>query len=81
MPSDPIKYQPIFVVTVDTEADDAWNSPEFINLRNMKQIPRFQELCDAYSIIPTYLVTYECATRDEAICVLEPISKNSRAEI
>ena len=81
MSDDRVSYQPIFVVTVDTEADDAWNSPELVKLSNMKQIPRFQELCESHGIIPTYLVTYECATRDEAIRVLEPLANNARAEI
>jgi hypothetical protein len=81
MSADPSPYQPIFVVTVDTEADDAWNSPELVNLTNMKQIPRFQELCESYGAVPTYLVAYECASRDEAIRVLEPLARSMRAEI
>ena len=73
--------RPIFVVTVDTEADDAWSSADVIGLKNMKRIPRFQELCESFGVVPTYLVTYECASRDEAIKVLEPPSSGRRAEI
>jgi len=72
---------PLFVVTVDTEADDAWVSPETIELNNLTEIPRFQELCQSYGVIPTYLVTYECAARDEAISVLKPISDRGQCEI
>ena len=35
-----------FVVTVDTEADDAWSRPADLQLANLQQIPRFQDLCD-----------------------------------
>ena len=73
--------QPLFIVTVDTEADDAWAVPKKIELDNLKQVPRFQELCENYGVIPTYLITYECATRDEATCVLKPIFEGGQCEI
>ena len=73
--------QPLFVVTVDTEADNSWARPNKIELKNLKEVPRFQALCQDYGIIPTYLVTYECATRDEAICVLKPICDAGQCEI
>jgi len=70
-----------FVMTVDVEADDAWNSPDKIQLKNLAQIPKFQQLCDRYGIVPTYLLAYECACRDEAISVLKPISDSGKCEI
>jgi hypothetical protein len=70
-----------FVITVDTEADDAWREQERIGLQNMSAIPRFQALCEAYDIVPTYLVTYECAVREEALNILKPISDQGRCEI
>ena len=75
------KYSPIFIVTVDTESDDAWYKPEVIKLENMKEIPRFQDLCVKYDIIPTYLLSYECATREEAVSILKPISDSQKCEI
>lgn len=76
------KYmKPSFVLTVDVEADDAWNHPDSISLTNMKQIPRFQALCEAYGIKPTYLLAYECVTRDEALSVLKPIHDRGMCEI
>jgi len=72
---------PLFIVTVDTESDDAWYKPEVIKLENMKEIPRFQDLCEKYDIIPTYLLSYECATRDEAVPVLKAISDSQKCEI
>jgi len=70
-----------FVMTVDVEADDAWNSPDKIQLKNLSQIPRFQKLCDKYGIVPTYLLSYECACRDEAVSVLKPVSDAGKCEI
>ncbi len=81
MNAPPLNGKPYFVVTVDTEADDAWNHPEEITLSNLREIPRFQALCDAYHVVPTYLVTYECATRDESLAILKPIADTGRCEI
>ena len=72
---------PIFVVTVDTESDDAWSKPDVIKLDNLKEIPRFQDLCEKYDVTPTYLLAYECAARDEAISVFKPILNNQKCEI
>lgn len=73
--------RPLFVVTVDTEADDAWRHPDRIGLANLQQVPRFQELCESYGVVPTYLVTYECAVGDEAHRVLRPIVARRGCEI
>lgn len=70
-----------FVVTVDTEADDAWAHPDQIRLENLRELPRFQELCERFAVVPTYLVTYECAHRDEALSILVPIAASGRCEI
>ena len=70
-----------FVVTVDTEGDDAWSSPDDVRLENLRELPRFQDLCDEHAVVPTYLLAYECATRDEALSVLKPIADRGRCEI
>lgn len=70
-----------FAVTVDTEADDAWSRPEQIEVTNIRQLDRFQDLCDKYDIVPTYLCAYECATRDEALSILTRLAKERRCEI
>ena len=75
------KNKPIFIVTVDTESDDAWLKPEVIKLDNIKMIPRFQDLCEKYDIFPTYLLTYECASREESISVFKPILDRQKCEI
>jgi len=70
-----------FVVTVDTEADDAWTRPADIQLVNLRQIPRFQDLCDKYEVVPTYLLAYECAAREDALSILKPLADKRRCEI
>lgn len=70
-----------FTVTVDTEADNAWQQPDRIRLDNMQCIPAFQSLCEAHGIVPVYLLTYECATREEAVAVLKPIVDRGACEI
>lgn len=48
-----------FILTIDTEADNQWDHGRELTVENLKFIPRFQELCNKYAIIPTYLVTSE----------------------
>ena len=70
-----------FIITIDTESDNAWSKPEVIKLENLKEIPRFQDLCEKYKIIPTYLLSYECVTRDEAVSIFKPILDRKKCEI
>lgn len=46
-----------FLITVDTEGDNLWQwkPGEKITTENSLFIPRFQELCEKYGLIPTYL--------------------------
>ncbi len=81
MQSDEIQTPLRFVVTVDTEADDAWLHPDAVNVTNIRQLDRFQDLCDKYDVVPTYLLAYECATRDEALATLIPLAEKRRCEI
>ena len=55
-----------FIITVDTEGDNLWNwhLGDNITTENSKSIPRFQELCEKYGLIPTYLTNYEMACDD-----------------
>jgi hypothetical protein len=48
-------------VTLDVEADCQWDHGCPVNTRNVRSWPRFQELCDEYGVIPTYLLTSEMA--------------------
>jgi hypothetical protein len=68
---------------VDTEADDQWSAParRTLTVRNVRELPRLQELCDRYRVRPTYLVTYEMATDPDARSVLRDLSSTKRCEI
>lgn len=56
-----IRARPAFLMTVDTEADDLWSRPRTVTTHNARYLPRFQALCEAYGLKPTYLVSYEMA--------------------
>ena len=51
--------RPRCLVTVDVEGDDLWSRPRTITTRNAKFLPRFQSLCEAYDLNPTYLTNFE----------------------
>ncbi len=53
--------RPAFLVTVDVEGDDLWSRPPKITTRNAAYLPRFQALCEACGLKPTYLVAWEMA--------------------
>lgn len=55
-----------FIITVDTEGDNLWmwHTGDDITTENAKSIPRFQNLCEKYGLIPTYLTNYEMACDD-----------------
>jgi hypothetical protein len=50
-----------FIITVDTEADNQWQVDSSLTVKNLEWIPRFQDLCEKFGFIPTYLLTYEVA--------------------
>lgn len=57
--------QKYFIITIDTEGDNLWNIKDTerkiknITNKNGDYIWRFQELCEKYKFIPTYLTNYE----------------------
>lgn len=53
--------RPAFLITIDTEGDNAWARPREITVHNALCLPRFQALCDRYGLKPTWLVNYEMA--------------------
>ena len=52
---------PAFLITIDTEGDNLWSRPRHITTENAKYLPRFQSLCEKYSLRPTYVVNHEMA--------------------
>ncbi|WP_163438655.1 deacetylase [Fibrobacter succinogenes] len=53
-----------FFITIDTEADNQWDFDHEISTENAKFLPRFQELCEKYRFVPTWLTNYEMANDD-----------------
>lgn len=56
-----------FIITIDTEGDNLWGVSDLktsIGTKNAKFLYRFQELCEKYGFIPTYLTNYEMANAD-----------------
>ena len=70
------------VVTIDSEEDN-WGAFQLTHYscENIGRIPRLQEIFDAFTIIPTYLVTYPVATDKKAVSILRAISDAKRCEI
>ena len=58
-----------FIITIDTEGDNLWTVKDIrqrITTKNARYLFRFQELCEKYGFIPTYLTNYEMA-KEEAM--------------
>ena len=74
---------PAVLVGVDTEADDQWSAGgrEKNEVRNAERLPELQALCDGFGVRPTYVVTYEMATRKESSAVLRQLQRGGRCEI
>ncbi|CAJ0992663.1 hypothetical protein NVIRPANT_00739 [Pantoea sp. Nvir] len=45
--------KPSFLITIDTEGDNLWHSYRTITTCNTAFIPRFQSLCERFSLKPT----------------------------
>lgn len=59
------EHRPFFLITVDTEGDDLWSGRREIGTRNARFLPRFQALCERYTLRPSWLVSYEMAVSEE----------------
>jgi hypothetical protein len=72
---------PNFLITIDTEGDNQWDHGRDLSVENIKYIPRFQELCEKYSIKPTYLVTSEVCEDAFAQNIFSEYVKTEKAEV
>src|SRR5262245_40060365 len=70
-----------FLITIDTEGDNIWASPRDIKTRNACFLPRFQQLCERYSLKPTYLVNYEMAKSEACVEFGRDVLKRKAGEI
>ena len=75
--------KPLFMVGVDTEADDQWTleGRRRLCVENARALPRLQAVCDAFGVRPSYLVTHEMATREPSRSILRDLAATGRCEI
>jgi hypothetical protein len=74
---------PLFMVGVDTEADDQWSleGRKKLSVENARALPRLQALCDRFGVRPTYLVTHEMATREPSRGILRGLREAGNCEV
>jgi hypothetical protein len=70
-----------FLITIDTEGDDLWSRPHDITTRNADALPRFQELCEAHGLKPTYLVNWEMAISPAFVALARDALARDVAEV
>lgn len=71
------------LVGIDTEADDQWSEAgrERNQVRNAERLPALQALLERHGARPSYVVTWEMATRPESAAVLRELGRGGRSEI
>lgn len=75
---------PRFIVTVDTEEEFEWGAPftrDGHGTTHVAAIDRFQQLCDAHSVRPAYLVDHPIASDDAAVKLLGGYAAEGQADI
>ncbi|MEO8362149.1 MAG: hypothetical protein ABI672_19125 [Vicinamibacteria bacterium] len=75
--------KPLFMVGIDTEADDQWTleGRKRLSVENARALPRLQALCEKYAVRPSYLVTHEMATREPSRSILRDLAATGTCEI
>ncbi len=75
--------KPAVLVGIDTEADDQWSAEgrQRNEVRNALRLPALQALFERHGVRPTYVVTWEMATRPESVAVLRELVAGGRCEI
>ena len=71
---------PVFI-SVDTEEDNWGSYASRTEVTNAGALPAFQELCDRYGAVPTYLVTTPMAAQDSSRDILCDLLKHGRCEV
>jgi hypothetical protein len=76
--------RPALIVVVDTEEEFDWSAPfdrGATGVRHMRRIGRFQAVCDAWGVRPTYVVDYPIADQPDGVEALAPLLREDRALI
>lgn len=80
-PAEGRSRKPRFLITIDTEGDNAWTRSSVITTRNAEHLPRFQALCEAHRLKPTYLTNYEMAICPQFQALARDALERARCEI
>lgn len=73
-----------FIVTVDTEEEFDWDAPldrERHTLVTVPALRKFQQFCEGFGVVPTYLIDYPVAASVYAADALSKAAAEGRAEI
>lgn len=70
-----------FMISIDTEADDQWDTSHGLTTTNSAAIPRFQELCESYGMRPVWLTDYEMALDNDYVSYIRPKEAAGLCEI
>lgn len=73
--------KPVFLITIDTEGDNLWQTPFPITTENTLFLPRFQQLCEKYHFKPTWLTNYEMAMEPRFIEFAKDVISRKQGEI
>jgi hypothetical protein len=73
--------RPYFLISIDTEGDDAWSRTRQVTTRNARFLPRFQALCEAHGLRPTYLTNYEMARCPDYVAFARDVLRRGAAEV
>ena len=71
----------VFLITIDTEADNQWNLEQDCTTKNVDFLPRFQELAEKYNYKPVWLTTFEMANNDNFVEYFKNKQDNNLCEI
>lgn len=76
--------KPVLIVTVDVEEEGLWGNqfrPSGNTVQNVKGLGRFQDLCDAFDVRPSYLLTAPVVNDDRSVKMLGAMHGAGRCEI
>jgi hypothetical protein len=75
---------PVLFVVVDTEEEFDWHAPfarENTAVTHVREIGRFQDICDRFGVRPIYAIDYPIATNPESVALFSKLLREGRAEI
>jgi hypothetical protein len=72
---------PVFLITIDVEADNLWSHSRTVTTRNAASLPRFQALAERFGFRPTWLVDWEMANTEACVEFLRDVLARGAGEV